>query len=164
MDRLMDWLPKALPPQGKTRLIHGDYSFHNLLIHPTESRVVAVLDWELSTTGDPIGDLTYHAMEWYRPNDGDARGTLQGLDLAALGIPGLESYVARYCERVGRPPIENLGFYKAYNLFRVAAIVQGIVGRAVQGNAAAEGAAQQAARVRPLAEAAWGYAQQAGAA
>jgi len=89
---------------------------------------------------------------------------LQGLDLAALGIPGLESYVARYCERVGRPPIENLGFYKAYNLFRVAAIVQGIVGRAVQGNAAAEGAAQQAARVRPLAEAAWGYAQQAGAA
>ena len=164
MDRLMDWLPKALPPQGETRLIHGDYSFHNLLIHPTEQRVVAVLDWELSTTGDPIGDLTYHAMEWYRPNDGDARGTLRGLELAALGIPDLESYVARYCERVGRPPIDNLAFYKAYNLFRVAAIVQGIVGRARQGNAAAEGASQQAARVRPLAEAAWAFAREAGAA
>ena len=114
-------------------------------------------------TADPIGDLTYHGMEWYRAGDGDARGSLLGRDLAALGVPDLEHYVARYCERVGRPPLENLAFYKAYNLFRVAAIVQGIVGRARQGNAAAEGAAQQAARVRPLARAAWAYAQQAGA-
>lgn len=164
MERLMAWLPKAAPPAAPATLIHGDYSFHNLLIHPTEPRVVAVLDWELSTTGDPLGDLTYHACEWYRPDDGDARGSLMGLDLAALGIPSLETYVERYCERVGRPPIGNLGFYKAYNLFRVAAIVQGIVGRAAQGNAAAEGAAQQAARVRPLAEAAWMYAREAGAA
>ena len=163
MDRLIEWLPKALPPEGETRLIHGDYSFHNLLVHPTEPRVVAALDWELSTTGDPLGDLTYHAAEWYRPDDGDARGSLLGRDLAALGIPDLESYVARYCERVGRAPLENLAFYKAYNLFRVAAIVQGIVGRARQGNAAAAGAAQQEARVRPLAKAAWGYAQDAGA-
>jgi aminoglycoside phosphotransferase (APT) family kinase protein len=164
MEKLMAWLPAAAPPAAQARLIHGDYSFHNLLIHPTEPRVVAVLDWELSTTGDPLGDLTYHAQEWYRPNDGDARGTLDGLDLAALGIPDLETYVARYCERAGRPPIENLGFYKAYNLFRVAAIVQGIVGRALAGNAAAVGAAEQASRVRPLAEAAWRYAQEAGAA
>lgn len=163
MDRLIAWLPQAAPPAAEARLIHGDYSFHNLLIHPTEPRVAAVLDWELSTTGDPIGDLTYHAMEWYRPDDGDARGSLKGLDLTALGIPSLEDYAARYCERVGRAPLENLGFYKAYNLFRVAAIVQGIVGRAAQGNAAAEGAAQQAARVRPLAEAAWAHAQEAGA-
>jgi aminoglycoside phosphotransferase (APT) family kinase protein len=163
MDRLMEWLPKAAPPAARATLIHGDYSFHNLLIHPTEPRVVAVLDWELSTTGDPLGDLTYHAMEWYRPDDGDARGSLRDLDLATLGIPDLEAYVARYCERVGRPQIGNLGFYKAYNLFRVAAIVQGIVGRALQGNAAADGAAQQAARIRPLAEAAWGYAREAGA-
>jgi len=163
MERLMAWLPKATPPAAPATLIHGDYSFHNLLIHPTEPKVVAVLDWELSTTGDPLGDLTYHACEWYRPDDGDARGSLMGLDLAALGIPDLETYVDRYCERVGRPPIGNLGFYKAYNLFRVAAIVQGIVGRALQGNAAADGAAQQAARVRPLAEAAWGYAREAGA-
>ncbi|CAN7308216.1 phosphotransferase family protein [Phenylobacterium sp. LjRoot225] len=163
MERLMAWLPAAAPPAGETRLIHGDYSFHNLLIHPTEPKVVAVLDWELSTTGDPLGDLTYHAMEWYRPDDGDARGTLRNLDLAALGIPDLESYVARYCERVGRPPLENLAFYKAYNLFRVAAIVQGITARALQGNAAAAGAAEQAARVRPLAEAAWACAREAGA-
>jgi aminoglycoside phosphotransferase (APT) family kinase protein len=164
MDRLIDWLPRATPPAGETRLIHGDYSFHNLLIHPTEPRVAAVVDWELSTTGDPLGDLTYHAMEWYRPGGSDARGTLEGLDLAALGIPDLESYVARYCERVGRPAPENLGFYKAYNLFRVAAIVQGIVGRALQGNAAAADAAHQIERVRPLARAAWAAAQEAGAA
>jgi len=163
MDRLVEWLPKALPPEGETRLIHGDYSFHNLLINPAEPKVAAVLDWELSTTGDPMGDLTYHAMEWYRPHDGDARGTLIDQDLAALGIPTLENYVRVYCERVGRRPPANLGFYKAFNLFRVAAIVQGIVGRAIAGNAAAEGASRQAARVRPLAEAAWAYAQEAGA-
>jgi len=163
MDRLIEWLPKALPPEGPTTLIHGDYSFHNLLVHPTRPQVAAVLDWELSTTGDPIGDLTYHAMEWYRPDDGDSRGSLRELDLPALGIPSLEAYVATYCERVGRPPLENLGFYKAYNLFRVAAIVQGIVGRAREGNAAAAGAAEQERRVRPLAEAAWAYAREAGA-
>ncbi|HEY2751603.1 phosphotransferase family protein [Phenylobacterium sp.] len=164
MDRLIDWLPRALPPEGETRLIHGDYSFHNLLIAPDKPQVAAVLDWELSTTGDPMGDLTYHAMEWYRPHDGDSRGTLVDYDLVALGIPSLDAYVARYCERVGRAAPENLGFYKAYNLFRVAAIVQGIVGRALAGNAAAEGASRQAARVRPLAEAAWAAALEAGAA
>jgi aminoglycoside phosphotransferase (APT) family kinase protein len=163
MDRLIDWLPKAAPPAGETRISHGDYSFHNLLIHPTEPKVVAVLDWELSTTGDPLGDLTYHGMEWYRPADGDARGTLQGLDLAALGIPELEDYVARYCERVGRPPLENLAFYKAFNLFRVASIVQGIVARSRQGNAASDTAAEQVTRLRPLAKAAWRYARDAGA-
>ena len=89
-----------------------------------------MLDWELSTTGDPLGDLMYHTMEWYRPPNSDKRGTLLGRDLAALGVPDLDTYVARYCERVGRPVLENLGFYKAFNLFRVAAIVQGIVGRA----------------------------------
>jgi aminoglycoside phosphotransferase (APT) family kinase protein len=163
MDRLVAWLPTAVPPEGETRLIHGDYSFHNLLIDPTAPKVAAVLDWELSTTGDPLGDLTYHAMEWYRPHDGDARGTLRDLDLAALGVPTLEAYVVRYCERVGRAAPENLGFYKAFNLFRVAAIVQGIVGRARAGNAAADGASAQAARVRPLAKAAWAFAQEAGA-
>jgi aminoglycoside phosphotransferase (APT) family kinase protein len=163
MDKLIAWLPGAAPPAAEPRLIHGDYSFHNLLVHPTEPRVVAVLDWELSTTGDPLGDLSYHAQEWYRPNDGDSRGTLAGQDLAALGIPTLEAYVARYCERVGRAPIENLGFLKAYNLFRVAAIVQGIVARAQQGNAASNTAAEQASRVPILARAAWTCAQEAGA-
>jgi aminoglycoside phosphotransferase (APT) family kinase protein len=164
MDQLMVWLPKAVPQEGETRLLHGDYSFHNILIHPTEPRVAAVLDWELSTTGDPIGDLTYHGMEWYRPQNVASRGTLLGRDLATLGIPDLTSYVQAYCVRVGRPLIENLAFYKAYNLFRVAAIIQGIVGRARDGTAAAAGAAELAARVRPLADAAWSYAQTLGAA
>ena len=165
MDKLIAWLPGAVPADEETRLIHGDYSFHNVLIHPTEPRVVAVLDWELSTTGHPLGDLMYHAMEWYRPAHCDARGTLLGADLEALGVTDLEAYVALYCQRAGRAPVENLGFHKAYNLFRVAAIIQGIVARALGGNAAASvDAGEQMARVRVLANAAWGYAQDAGAA
>jgi len=164
MDKLVAWLPGAAPRDEETRLIHGDYSFHNVLIHPTEPRVVAVLDWELSTTGHPLGDLMYHAMEWYRPPHCDARGTLLGADLEALGVPTLEVYVARYCEQTGRAPVENLAFHKAYNLFRVAAIIQGIVARVLGGNAAASvDAAEQAARVRILADAAWAYAREAGA-
>jgi aminoglycoside phosphotransferase (APT) family kinase protein len=164
MDKLIAWLPGAVPPDEETRLIHGDYSFHNVLIHPTEPRVVAVLDWELSTTGHPLGDLMYHTMEWYRPPDCDARGTLLGADLKSLGVPDLEAYVALYCQRAGRAPVENLGFHKAYNLFRVAAIIQGIVARALAGNAAATvSAEEQAARVRVLADAAWTYAQHVGA-
>ena len=124
MDRLIDWLPAAAPTDEETRLIHGDFSFHNVLIHPTEPRVAAVLDWELSTTGHPLGDLMYHTMEWYRPAGCDVRGTLQYADLDALGVPALEAYVARYCERAGRAPVENLAFHKAYNLFKTAAIVQ----------------------------------------
>ena len=163
MDRLIAWLPGAAPREEETRLIHGDYSFHNVLIHPTEPRLVAVLDWELSTTGHPIGDLMYHTMEWYRPEGCDARGALLNADLDALGVPTLEAYVARYCERAARPPLENISFHKAYNLFKTAAIVQGIVGRARDGTAAAAGAAEQAARVRPMADAAWRFAQDAGA-
>jgi aminoglycoside phosphotransferase (APT) family kinase protein len=164
MDRLIAWLPGAAPQDEETRLIHGDYSFHNVLIHPTEPRVVAVLDWELSTTGHPLGDLMYHAMEWYRPPHCDARGTLMDADLAALGVPSLEAYVALYCERAGRPPVQNLGFHKAFNLFRVAAIIQGIVARVLGGNAAASvDASEQAARVRVFADAAWRFAQQGGA-
>lgn len=164
MDRLIAWLPGAAPQDEETRLVHGDYSFHNVLIHPTEPRVVAVLDWELSTTGHPLGDLMYHTMEWYRPPGCDARGTLRDADLEALGVPGLEAYVARYCERAGRAPVENLGFHKAYNLFRVAAIIQGIVARVLGGNAAASvDAEEQMNRVRILSDAAWTYAQEAGA-
>jgi aminoglycoside phosphotransferase (APT) family kinase protein len=163
MERLMLWLPTAVPPEAPARIVHGDYSFHNLLFHEERPEVAALIDWELATTGDPIADLTYHAMEWYRPIGVDPRGSLLGMSLSALGIPTLDSYIARYCERVGRPLIENLSFYKAYNLFRTAAIFQGIVARQRAGNATASNTSRQAAGVRPLAEAAWREAQRAGA-
>jgi aminoglycoside phosphotransferase (APT) family kinase protein len=163
MERLMEWLSRAIPPSEDTRLIHGDYSFHNLLFDTREPKVVAVIDWELSTTGDPIGDLMYHAMEWYRPIDSDLRGSLAGTDPATLGIPRLEDYIKRYCDRANRNVPDNLGFYRAYNLFRVAAIVQGIVARAREGNASSATAAEQGPRVRVLAAAAWREAQEAGA-
>lgn len=161
MDRLIEWLPEHLPPESDPCIVHGDYSFHNVLIHPTEPHVVSVLDWELSTLGDPLGDLMYHAMEWYRPAGIDPRGTLHGKELDALGVPTFEDYVARYFERTGQTPPSNLGFYRAYNLFRVAAIVQGIAGRARDGTANAADAAEIAAKVRLLAEAAWQEARQA---
>jgi aminoglycoside phosphotransferase (APT) family kinase protein len=164
MDQLIAWLPGAVPADdGRAALIHGDYSFHNVLIHPTEPRVVAVIDWELSTIGHPLGDLTYHLMDWYRPPGVDQRGTLQGQDLEALGIPRLEDYVAHYCERAGYRIEGNLGFYRAYNLFRVAAILQGVARRHRDGNAASSNAQEVAARVRPLAAAAWLEARAAGA-
>ena len=164
MDRLIAWLPTAVPADdGRASVVHGDFSFHNVLIHPTEPHVVAVLDWELSTLGHPLGDLTYHLMEWYRPAGIDLRGTLAGQDLAALGIPTMDEYVARYCARAGIAPIENLGFYRAFNLFRIAAISQGIAGRIAEGTAASTNAAEVATRVRPLAVAAWREACAAGA-
>lgn len=164
MDRLMEWLPTKLPQDEQPRLIHGDFSFHNVLVAPQGSRVIAVIDWELSTTGNPLGDLMYHMMEWYRPSgEADARGSLADVDRAALGIPELEDYVALYCERAGRPVPGNLGWHKAYNLFRVAAIVQSIVGRSRDGTATDAHAAKHAARVPLLAEAAWRFAQEAGA-
>jgi aminoglycoside phosphotransferase (APT) family kinase protein len=164
MEKLIRWLPGNVPAEdGLSTLIHGDYSFHNVLIHPSEPRVVAVLDWELSTIGHPLGDLTYHTMDWYRPPGADLRGTLNGQDLRALGIPTFDEYVARYCARTGFRIDRNVGFYRAYNLFRVAAILQGVAARLRQGNAAASSAAEVTTRIRPLAVAAWQEAQAAGA-
>lgn len=164
MDKLIAWLPGAMPAEDDlSRLIHGDYSFHNVLIHPTEPRVVAVLDWELSTLGHPLGDLTYHMMDWYRPPGVDLRGTLSDKNLDALGIPSFDAYVARYCQRTGFKVGGNLGFYRAYNLFRVAAIIQGVVRRLQDGNAASSNATEMAGRVQPLAQAGWAEAQQTGA-
>lgn len=159
MDRLMAWLPSNVPEEdGLSSIIHGDYSFHNLLIHPTEPRVVGVVDWELSTLGHPLGDLMYHTMEWYRPPGVDARGTLQDADLAALGIPTLTEYIRRYCERTGFKVDATLPFYRAFNLFRTAAILQGIAFRLQEGNAASANAAEITANIRPLAKAAWRFA------
>jgi aminoglycoside phosphotransferase (APT) family kinase protein len=164
MDKLIAWLPGAIPQEDAARLIHGDFSFHNVLIHPTEPRVVAVIDWELSTIGHPFGDLMYHMMEWYRPAGIDARGTLAGRDLGSLGIPGFDEYLITYCTRTGLPRPANVCFYRAYNLFRMAAISQGIAGRAHDGTGVSADAVEFEARVEPLALAAWREAQAAGAA
>lgn len=164
LDRLMAWLPSNLPPDdGLSCIAHGDFSFHNILIHPTEPRVLAVLDWELSTIGHPFGDLMYHTMEWYRPPGIDPRGTLLGADLRALGIPSFEEYIDRYTERTGFHLGGNLNFYRAYNLFRVAAILQGIARRHIDGNAASANAQEVNALIPPLAKAAWGFACEGGA-
>jgi len=164
MDKLMAWLPDAVPDTGeRTTIIHGDYSFHNLLVHPTEPRVAAVIDWELSTLGDPLGDLTYHMMEWFRPEGVDVRGTLQGADFARLGIPTAAEYAARYCERTGFRGDPTHPFYRAFNLFRVAAILQGIAGRARDGVQTSANAGEIITRIKLLAQAAWMAAQEAGA-
>lgn len=164
MDRLIEWLPGAVPDDGDlSTIIHGDYSFHNLLIHPTEPRVVAVIDWELSTIGHPLGDLSYHMMEWFRPPGVDVRGTLMGEGLAALGIPTAADYAARYRDRTGFAVDTDHPFYRAFNLFRVAAILQGIAGRARDGVQTDVNAADIITRINPLAHAAWRQAQAAGA-
>jgi aminoglycoside phosphotransferase (APT) family kinase protein len=160
MDRLIDWLPTTIPDGETTSIVHGDYRLDNMILHPTDSKVLAVLDWELSTLGDPLGDFTYHLMNWVMP--AGQRSGLAGLDLAALGIPSQEEYTRLYCEATGRDGIENIDWYFAYNLFRLAGIIQGIVGRVRDGTAASAHASENVDRVRPLAVAAYGFAQRAG--
>jgi aminoglycoside phosphotransferase (APT) family kinase protein len=153
MERLIEWLPAHLPQAETTSLVHGDYRLDNLIFHPREPRILAVLDWELATLGDPLADIAYHVMYW-RLEPGLFRG-LAGVDLAALGIPSEADYVAAYCRRLGRPPIGDWGFYIAYNMFRLAAILQGIMGRVRDGTAASAQAADAGARARAVAEAGW---------
>jgi aminoglycoside phosphotransferase (APT) family kinase protein len=167
MDRLMAWLPANMPASAldasKVAVVHGDYRLDNLVFHPTEPRVLAVLDWELSTLGHPLADFSYHCMSWHIP-PGTFRG-IGGLDHAALGIPLEADYLRRYCERTGLATPEALAedwnFYLAYNLFRIAAILQGIAKRVEDGTAASEQARQSGAGARPLAELGWRFAQQA---
>ena len=149
MRELMDWLPANVPPEAPTRLVHGDFRIDNLVFHGTEPRVIGVLDWELSTLGDPLADFSYHCMAWHVA-PALWRG-IGGLDLAALGIPDEGSYVRRYAEATGLA-IAHWDFYLAYNLFRMAAILHGIAQRAAQGNAAAPDAAETGARAAPLAD------------
>ena len=155
MNDLIAWLPKNIPPETGTTVVHGDYRLDNVIYHRSEARILAVLDWELSTLGDPLADFAYHCMSWHIP-PGQFRG-IAGLDLAALGIPSEGEYIAMYCKRAGRAGIEqsHWDFYMAYNLFRIAAILQGIAKRAVDGTAASDHARDAGARARPMAELGW---------
>ena len=161
MDRLIAWLPQSVPPQDRVAIVHGDYRIDNMIFHPSEAKVAAVLDWELSTLGDPLADFTYLVMNWAMPPEG--RSGLSGLDLPALGIPTMTEAIDLYCERTGRPGIPALDWYFAYNVFRLGAISQGIAKRFVDGTAASERAREMGERAAPLAEAAWRFAVKAGA-
>ena len=163
MERLINWLPEHLPPAQPPRLVHGDYRLDNIILAPDEPAVAAVLDWELSTLGDPLADFSYHLMQWHMPPSDAGTGSLVGQDLAALGIPPLNTYVDAYVARTGLDPRPHLPVYFAYNFFRLAAILQGIVGRVRDGTATSAYAAAKAEMVGPLAAKAWEFALQAGA-
>lgn len=164
MDRLIEWLPAHIPDSARDEsqisIVHGDYRLDNLIFHPSEPRVLAVLDWELSTIGHPLADFSYHCMSWHIP-PGAFRG-IGGLDLASLGIPNEREYVRRYCERTGRADpdavMADWNFYLAYNLFRIAGILQGIAKRVEDGTASSAQARQAGAGARPLAEMGWRFA------
>ena len=166
MDKLMAWLPANIPSSAKDEslvsIVHGDYRLDNLMFHPTEPKVLAVLDWELSTLGHPLADFSYHCMAWHiKP--GSFRG-IGGLDHKALGIPNEAEYIKRYCERTGFTTPEKLAidwnFYMAYNLFRIAAILQGIAKRVEDGTASSDQAKASGAGAKPMAALAWHFASQ----
>lgn len=167
MDRLIEWLPAHIPAaaqgDGLTSIVHGDYRLDNVMFHPAEPRILAVLDWELSTLGHPLADFSYHCMAWHIP-PGTFRG-IGGVDLASLGIPSEQDYIRRYCERTGFTTPEALApdwnFYLAYNMFRIAAILQGIAKRVEAGTASSAQARASGAGARPMAELAWSFAQKA---
>lgn len=165
MERLMEWLPGAVPGDAGASVVHGDFRLDNLIVARDAPRVAAVLDWELATLGDPVGDFTYHLMGWHMPRSetGAGTGSLVGHDLDRLGIPTADAYAERYCARTGRDGLPDLDFYFAYNFFRLAAILQGIVGRVRDGTATNENAAAMEGQVRPLADTAWRFAERAGA-
>jgi len=155
MDNLIAWLPKNIPPAGPASIVHGDFRLDNAVFHPSEPKILAVLDWELSTLGDSLADFSYHCMSWHIP-PGQFRG-IAGLNLAELGIPSESEYVARYCARSGRKAIEpsHWDYYMAYNLFRMAAILQGIAKRVLEGTAASTHAAEAGSRAPLLAGLGW---------
>jgi aminoglycoside phosphotransferase (APT) family kinase protein len=161
MDRLIEWLPCHLPPESEPRIVHGDYRIDNLIYHPTESRVIGVLDWELSTIGDPLADFAYHVMTW-RVTPELFRG-LAGVDFTTSGIPTEAEYVATYCARTGRGRTPDWEFYMVYSLFRMAAIAQGIAKRAIDGTAASRDAQELGRVARPFGEQALALARSLGA-
>jgi aminoglycoside phosphotransferase (APT) family kinase protein len=159
MDGLIAWLPGHIPPGEAITVVHGDFRMDNLIFHPRDARILAVLDWELSTLGHPLADFSYHCMSWHIP-PGEFRG-IAGLALDSLGIPSESQYIASYCARTGREEIGDWDFYLAYNLFRIAAILQGVRKRALDGTASSAQALDAGRRARPLAELGWKYAQKA---
>ena len=161
MERLIDWLPKTLPEQTRTSIVHGDYRIDNMIFAANAPKVIAVLDWELGTLGDPLADFTYVAMAWVTENGG--RSGVMDIDRAALGIPELDEMVTRYCAATSRDGIPDINWYFAYNFFRLAGIIQGIKKRVIDGTATSPHARDMSERVRPLAEAAWDFAVKAGA-
>lgn len=161
MERLIEWLPATLPEQTRTSVVHGDYRIDNMIFAPEEAKVIAVLDWELSTLGDPLSDFTYVAMAWVTDNGG--RSGVQDLDRKALGIPELNEMVERYCAATGRDGVPDMNWYFAYNFFRLAGIMQGIKKRVIDGTANSAHAKTMSERVSPLADVAWSFAEKAGA-
>jgi aminoglycoside phosphotransferase (APT) family kinase protein len=155
MDNLIAWLPKNIPPEAGTTVVHGDFRLDNTIFHPTEARILAVLDWELSTLGDPLADFAYHCMSWHIPPD-KFRG-IGGLPIAELGIPAEADYLSSYLRRTRRAAIDGRvwEFYLAYNLFRIAAICQGIAKRVLDGSAASQHAQEEASKTVPLAGLGW---------
>ncbi len=162
MERLIEWLPRTLPPQDRVSIVHGDYRIDNMIFDTSAPKVVAVLDWELSTLGDPLADFTYVAMAWVTDNGG--RSGIQDIDRESLGIPELDEMVTRYCAATGRDGVPDMNWYFAYNFFRLAGIIQGIKKRVIDGTANSAHAKDMSERVFPLASAAWEFAVKAGAA
>jgi aminoglycoside phosphotransferase (APT) family kinase protein len=161
MERLIEWLPRTLPEQTRVSVVHGDYRIDNMIFAHGAPKPLAVLDWELSTLGDPLADFTYFAMAWSTENGG--RSGVMDLDRAALGIPELDEVIARYCEKTQRDGIAGMDWYLAYNYFRLAGIIQGIKKRYLDGTASSAHAKTMSDRVGPLADKAWEYAVKAGA-
>jgi aminoglycoside phosphotransferase (APT) family kinase protein len=159
MDRLIEWLPTTIPPQHGNSIAHGDYRLDNMIFHKTEPRIIAVLDWELSTLGDPIADFSYLMLNWISPPDG--RAGIGGLDHASLGIPTMDEAVTRYVARTGFP-VPPMDWYFSFNLFRLAGIIQGIKKRVIDGTASSAHAKEMSDRVLPLVQRAYEYAQKAG--
>lgn len=163
MEQLIEWLPENIPTGDMTTIVHGDYRLDNMVLHPTEPRVIAVLDWELCTLGDPLADFSYHLMNWVMPSSDPTRKALADIeDLKAHGIPTMEEYVELYCKHTGRDGLPELDYYFAYNAFRLAGICQGIVGRVRDGTASNANAAAMEERVAPLAQFAASCARNAG--
>jgi aminoglycoside phosphotransferase (APT) family kinase protein len=150
MDRLIDWLPAHIPPGDESSIVHGDYRVENLIFHPTEPRIVAVVDWELSTLGHPFADLAYNCLTYHLPPE--ALGRVDGDQGDREGLPTEEEYVATYCRRTGRLFIPNWNFYLAFSMFRLASILQGVYARGLLGNAASGYALQRGAAARLIAD------------